>query len=119
MYNHIKKGKIVHMSDYPSEITREQFELIKAELESARKTTKPRKLDLFDVFNALLYVLTGGIQWRMLPKDYPKWQSVYFYFQIWSEKAERKESILESVLKKLSRWSEIAMNEKIKQHLSL
>jgi hypothetical protein len=119
MYNHVKKGMIIHMKGYPSEITREQFELIKTELESARKTTKPRKLDLFEVFNAILYVLTGGIQWRMLPKDYPKWQSVYFYFQIWSEKTDGKDSILESVLKKLSSWSEIVMNEKTKQHLSL
>ncbi|MDR1689145.1 MAG: IS5/IS1182 family transposase, partial [Clostridiales bacterium] len=47
------------MHDYPSEITREQFELIRVELESARKTTKPRKLDLYEIFNAILYVLTG------------------------------------------------------------
>ena len=87
--------------EYPSEITREQFELIKAELESARKTTKPRKLDLYDVFCAVLYVLKGGIQWRMLPVDFPKWQSVYFYFQIWSNKEDGKDSVLESVLKKL------------------
>jgi transposase len=92
---------VIHMRNYPSDITREQFELIKPELESARKTTKPRKLDLYDVFCAVLYVLKGGIQWRMLPNDYPKWQAVYFYFQIWSEKEDGKDSILESALKKL------------------
>jgi transposase len=76
--------------------------LIKDELESARKTTKPRRLDLYDIFCAVLYVLKGGIQWRMLPSDFPKWQTVYFYFQIWSEKKKGNGSILESVLKKLS-----------------
>ena len=31
----------------------------------------------------ILYVVVGGIQWRMLPKEYPKWQSVYSYFRNW------------------------------------
>ncbi|MDR1931517.1 MAG: IS5/IS1182 family transposase, partial [Spirochaetales bacterium] len=38
------------MHNYPSDITREEFEIIRADLESARKTTKPRKIDLYDVF---------------------------------------------------------------------
>lgn len=33
------------------------------------------------VMNAILYVVVGGIQWRMLPREYPKWQSVYYYFR--------------------------------------
>jgi transposase len=78
-----------------------KFELISAELESASTINKPRKLDLYDVFCAMLYVLKGGIQWRMLPKDFPKWQTVYFYFRIWSEKEEGSDSLLETVLKKL------------------
>jgi putative transposase len=35
------------------------------------------------VVNAILYVVVGGIQWRMLPQEYPKWQSVYYYFARW------------------------------------
>ncbi len=35
------------------------------------------------VVNAILYVVVGGIQWRMLPKEYPAWQSVYSYFRTW------------------------------------
>lgn len=35
------------------------------------------------VINAILYVTVGGIQWRLLPKEYPKWQSVYSYFRTW------------------------------------
>jgi putative transposase len=35
------------------------------------------------VINGILYVTVGGIQWRMLPKEYPKWQSVYTYFRQW------------------------------------
>lgn len=70
---------------YPSDVSREQFERIRPLLESARKKTKTRELDLYDVFCGVLYVLKGGIQWRMLPEGFPKWRSVYSYFQIWSE----------------------------------
>ncbi len=67
-------------------------------LESARKKTRPRKYDLYDVFCAVIYVVQGGIQWRMLPGDYPKWQTVYYYFRVWSEKDETGVSILDKVL---------------------
>ena len=90
------------MLDYPSNVTREQFDLIKDDLESARKKTKPRKLDLYEVFCGVLYVLKSGCQWRMLPKDFPKWRSVNEYFRIWSEQIDDKPSILEQVLKKIS-----------------
>ena len=86
---------------YPSDITREQYNKIASILEGARKKTKPRKHDLYDIFNGLLYVIRTGCQWRALPKDYPKWRSVHEYFRIWSNIAEgEKESILAQVLKK-------------------
>ena len=37
----------------------------------------------------------------MLPSDYPKWQSVYYYFRVWSEKDETGVSVLDKVLHKL------------------
>ena len=85
---------------YPSDISREEFEKIKPLLERARKKTKPREIDLYDIFCGLLYVLKSGCQWRMLPSDFPKWGNVYAYFQIWNEKKENKPSVLEEVLKK-------------------
>jgi hypothetical protein len=38
------------MHKYPSDISREEFELVRGLLESARKTTKPRKVDLLIYF---------------------------------------------------------------------
>lgn len=61
---------------YPSDTSKEKFETIRPILESARKTTKPRALDLYEVFNGVLYVVSTGCQWRALPKDYPKWNTV-------------------------------------------
>ena len=37
------------------------------------------------VVNAILYIVVGGIQWRMLPREYPEWQSVYTYFRNWKQ----------------------------------
>ena len=52
---------------YPSDITRKQFSKIKPILESIRKKTRPRTIDLYDIFCGVLYILKSGCQWRMLP----------------------------------------------------
>lgn len=70
---------------YPSDISRDQFEVIKLLLESARRKTSPRRVDLYEVFCAVLYLLRSGCQWRMLPDKFPKWRTVHSYFAIWSE----------------------------------
>ena len=87
---------------YPSDISREQFEAIKPLLESARKKTSPRRVDLYDVFCAVLYLLRSGCQWRMRPEAIPTWRTVHSYFAIWSEPREGG-SLLEQALKK-SGW---------------
>ena len=101
---------------YPSDISIEQFNKIVETLEGARKKTRPRTVDLYDVFCGVLFVLKTGCQWRALPHDFPKWRTVYSYFEIWSEetkvKKEIQPSILDEVLKKISwrratvQWSE-------------
>jgi transposase len=89
---------------YPSDITREQFEYIRPILEGARKRTRPRTYDLYDVWNGLNYVLKTGCQWRALPHEYPKWRTVYEYFSIWRTKSKEEElSILNKALKKNNR----------------
>ena len=88
---------------YPSDISREQFSIILPLLESSRNKTKPRTVDLYAVFCAILYLLKSGCQWRMLPKDYPKWGTCHKYFQQWSEQPEDgSDSILQQCLKKIS-----------------
>jgi transposase len=87
---------------YPSDISREQFDIIQPILESARKKTRPRRIDLYDVFCGILYILKSACQWRMLPKEFPKWRSCHYYFSVWSEKeTDETESVLEKVLKKI------------------
>jgi putative transposase len=49
----------------------------------AKPGGRPRTLEMREVLNALFYVVRGGIPWRMLPQDFPKWKSVYHYFRAW------------------------------------
>ena len=42
------------VKDYGSDVSRERFEIIRGDLEKAKKVTKPRKVDLYDVFCAVL-----------------------------------------------------------------
>jgi transposase len=86
---------------YPSDISPEQFERIRPLLESVRRRTKPRTVDLHEVFNALLYLLKSGCQWRMLPEGFPNWVTVYAYFAKWSAPDQDGVSALERVLKKI------------------
>ena len=87
--------------DYPSDITREQFEIIRSELEKAKKETRPREIDLYSVFCAILYLNKSGCQWRMIPCDYPKRGIVRYYYDVWSKKREDGTSVLADVLKKI------------------
>ena len=68
---------------YPSDISKEAFEEIRPSLESVRKQTKPRTVDLYEVFCGVLYLLKSGCQWRILPSEYPKWRTVHTYVAKW------------------------------------
>lgn len=70
---------------YPTDLTDSQWDIIQEILPPAKSKGRPRSLDLRQVINAILYIVVGGIQWRMLPKEYPKWQSVYYYFRRWRD----------------------------------
>jgi putative transposase len=76
---------VVKTQIYPSDLSDSQWKIIQPLLPTAKSGGRPRELDMRRVVNALLYVVVGGIQWRMLPKGYPKWQSVYYYLRCWRD----------------------------------
>ena len=88
--------------NYVSDISRDVFATIEPLLLSGRKRTRPREVDLYEVFCALLYLLKSGCQWDMLPSEFPKKSTVYYYFKVWKEKpSEDEPSLLEQALKKI------------------
>jgi putative transposase len=68
-------------SMYPTDLTDSQWDCIKELIPSAKPGGHPRVLEMRAVVNALLYLTVTGCQWRMLPREYPAWQSVYTYFR--------------------------------------
>lgn len=68
---------------YPSDLTEEQWLLLKGWLPDAKPGGRARDTDLREVVNALLYVLRNGCTWRSLPHDFPHWRTVYGYFRAW------------------------------------
>lgn len=43
------------------------------------------QVDLREILNAIFYVLRTGCAWRLLPHDFPAWQTVYGYFRRWRD----------------------------------
>jgi len=72
-------------TNYPTDLSDEQWLLVEPLLPAPRPSGRKRQLCLRAVLNAMLYLLRTGCQWRMLPKDYPKWYSVYHYFAKWRD----------------------------------
>lgn len=70
---------------YPSELTDHQWDCIKGLIPPAKPGGRPRELDMRAVIKAILYLVTTGCQWRMVPREYPAWQSVSSYFQQWGD----------------------------------
>ncbi len=70
---------------YPTDLTNRQWQCLSPLVPAAKPGGRPRALDMREVINAILYIVVTGCQWRMLPHDYPKWQSVYAYFKQWRD----------------------------------
>src|SRR5271165_379033 len=68
--------------NYPSDVTDEQWVLIEA-LIPVYPGGRPRKTNVRDVLDAILYMLRTDCQWRYLPKDFPPRSTVWRYFDEW------------------------------------
>ncbi|WP_051188742.1 IS5 family transposase [[Leptolyngbya] sp. PCC 7376] len=84
---------------YLTDLSDDQWYLIEPLLPEAKSGGRPRSTNLRDVLNAILYVLMGGIAWRLLPHDFPKWQTVYHYFRQW-----RDDGTWQQINHKLHQW---------------
>ena len=62
-----------------SDLTDQQWSIIGPLLPVNRGGGRRVELDLRMALNAMFYLVRTGSQWRYLPKDFPKWQSVYYF----------------------------------------
>lgn len=66
---------------YSTDLSNTQWQFIKSSLNIAERK---RKYDLREIWNAVIYLVKTGCQWRMLPSNFPKWQLVYYYYSRWA-----------------------------------
>ncbi len=67
--------------NYTIALSNSQWQIISKYFNLRRK----RKCNLRQIANAISYLIKSGCQWRLLPKDLPKWGMVYYYFRIWTK----------------------------------
>lgn len=68
---------------YPTDLKDEEWAILEPLIPPPKPGGRPRTTDMREVLNAICYVLRGGIPWRMLPKDFPPWGTVHYYFRLW------------------------------------
>ncbi len=75
---------------YPSDLTEAEWGILEPLVPQAKPGGHPRTVNIREVVNGIFNVLRGGIPWRFLPKDFPPWPTVYYYFWVW-----RREGVVE------------------------
>ena len=70
---------------YPSDLTDEEWQILEPLLKKIDpyKTGRPRKHDLREIINAIFYLNKTGCQWRYLPKDFPHYTVISYYYHKW------------------------------------
>ena len=88
---------------YPTSLTDAQWQSIEKNIPNANRK---RKHELREVWNALLYIVKTGCQWRMLPSDFPMWQVVYYYYKRWQD-----EEVFDIILEQLRIKARVSMGQ--------
>ena len=70
---------------YASDLSDGEWALIAPLLPGPKPVGRPRVANLREVANAILYMVSTGCQWRMLPKDFPPFTTVQNYFYAWRD----------------------------------
>lgn len=68
---------------YDTDLTDEQWAILSPMIPAPPASGRPRRADMREVMNALLYLLRTGCSWRHLPHDLPPYRTVFYYFTKW------------------------------------
>ena len=69
---------------YPSDLTGGEWNLVEPLIPPGKRGGDKRTVNLREVVNGLMYILSTGCQWRAIPKDLPPRSTLYDYFDLWS-----------------------------------
>ena len=66
---------------YATDLSDSEWAFLRDRLPELPEKVKPRAHSLRDIFDAIFYVLKTGCHWRLLPQDFPPWQTVFYHFR--------------------------------------
>jgi putative transposase len=72
---------------YQTDLTDEEWRVIEPHLPAASKTGRPRAWPMREIINGMFYVMRSGCPWRLLPRDFPPWSTIYRWFVIFRDDA--------------------------------
>jgi transposase len=79
---------------YPSDLTDDEWAFVEPLVPPAKRGGNKRHIDVREVMNGIMYVLSTGCQWRAIPKDLPPRSTVHDYLDLWSYDATLDASIM-------------------------
>ena len=68
---------------YPTDLSEAEWRILEPLVPAPKPGGRPALHSRREIVNAIRYVLRSGGSWRLLPHDFPPWQSVYHYFRLW------------------------------------
>ena len=92
---------------YPSDMTDQEWEIIRSLIPAAKRGGRHRSVNIRKIVDAIFYVTRGGIQWAMLPKDFPPMSTVYWYFAQW-----KRDGTIEKMHDKLRQIVRVTENKR-------
>jgi putative transposase len=69
---------------YQTDLTDAEWKTLKPHVPAANKRGRPRIHSPREILDAVFYVLRSGCPWRLLPREFPPWETVYSWFRKWS-----------------------------------
>lgn len=70
-------------SAYPTALSNQEWTVLAPLLPPAKAGGRPRSVDLRRILDGIFYLLRSGCAWRLLPHEFPCYQTVYHYFRAW------------------------------------
>src|SRR5918999_2529920 len=68
---------------YCTDLTDAEWECLKLHVPPSNNRGRPKTHSSLEILNAIFYVLKSGCAWRLLPRDFPPWETVYWWFRRW------------------------------------
>lgn len=73
----------MNTTSYPTDLTDEQWSLLEPMMPPPGVGGRPQSVPRRTIINAILYLQRAGCAWRLLPREFGNWSTIYYYFRLW------------------------------------